>query len=339
MKESLANKYRPHTFDDVLGQNTTIKILRRQLDLREFKNCYLFCGPSGTGKTTLARIFADEINQHQGSPIEIDGASNNGVDNIRNIIEDSSQRSLDSEYKVYIIDEAHMITIQGWNAFLKCIEEPPMYTIFIFCTTNPEKIPGTIQNRVQKFMLSRISPDIIEQRLNYVCQQENATNYKDACSYISKISNGGMRTALVNLDKCLDYSSDLTLNNVVDVLGTFMYSDMFALTNAVLDKNEGEIIKYINNYYDRGLDFNAFIDQYIDFVIDLAQYCMFKNIAVTKIPATMEQDVISVTGADEGNNVAYFNQFVSYLLTVKNAIKYDSNPKLTVTAMFMELCK
>jgi DNA polymerase-3 subunit gamma/tau len=339
MKDTLANKYRPKNFDEVLGQTTTVTILKRQLELKEFKNCYLFCGPSGTGKTTLARIFANEINQYKGSPIEIDGASNNGVDNIREIIASANERSLDSQYKIYIIDEAHMITIQGWNAFLKCIEEPPMYTIFIFCTTNPEKIPITILNRVQKFYLNRLDNSLIEQKLKLVCQIEKASNYDEACSYIAKISSGGMRTALANLDKCLAYSSNLTLDNVKEVLGLFMLDSFFNLTNAILDKNEATILETMDSYYKQGLDYNLFIDQYLSFVIDLANYCIFKNIKLIQIPSSMEKDVIYVTGADQGNNVAYFNNLISHIINIKTTIKYDSCINTTVVAMFLELCK
>ena len=151
MNTSLAVQFRPKTFDEVVGQETIIKILKKQVETQQFKNCYLFSGASGCGKTSVARIFAKTINNGVGEPIEIDAASNNGVDNIRNIIEEANKRSLDSDYKVYIMDEAHSLTSQSWQSLLKTIEEPPKYTIFIFCTTNPEKIPETILNRLQKF--------------------------------------------------------------------------------------------------------------------------------------------------------------------------------------------
>ena len=133
--ESLARYYRPKTFEEICGQDSIIKILKRQLDLKEFKNTYLFCGSSGCGKTTTARAFANAINNGVGNSIEIDAASNNGVENVRNLIKTASERAVDSEYKIIIIDECHSLTSQAWQAFLKCIEEPPTYTIFIFCNT------------------------------------------------------------------------------------------------------------------------------------------------------------------------------------------------------------
>ena len=148
---SLPVKYRPKEFSDVSSQKSIIKILEKQIETKQFVNCYLFSGPSGTGKTTIARILADKINSGLGEPIEIDAASNNGVDNVRLIIDQSDQRSLDSEYKVYIVDECHMLTNQAWNALLKLIEEPPKYTIFMFCTTELQKVPETIQNRCQQY--------------------------------------------------------------------------------------------------------------------------------------------------------------------------------------------
>ena len=137
----LATKYRPNTFSEVVGQQAVIKILQRQIELDKISQCYLFCGASGCGKTTLARIFAKELNGSFNGLVEMDAASNNGVDNVRSIVEDAKQRSISSKYKVFIIDECQSITTQGWQAFLKCIEEPPKFTIFIFCTTDPQKVP------------------------------------------------------------------------------------------------------------------------------------------------------------------------------------------------------
>ena len=155
--EALAVKYRPRIWDDITEQKSIVKILKRQIETKTFKNAYLFAGASGAGKTTASRIFANEINNHQGSPIEIDAASNNSVDNVRNIVKSAQERAIDCEYKIFIIDEAHALSNAAWQAFLKCIEEPPEYTIFIFCTTDPQKIPATILNRVQRYNFTKIS--------------------------------------------------------------------------------------------------------------------------------------------------------------------------------------
>lgn len=337
MAEALANKYRPHEFNEVCSQKSIVQILQRQLELKDIKNCYLFCGPSGTGKTTLARIFANKVNNNQGEPIEIDGASNNGVDNVKAIIQSAKERSVDSEYKTFIIDECHMITTQGWNAFLKCVEEPPKYTIFIFCTTDPQKIPSTILNRVMRFNLTKVKSEEIRYRLGYICENENCTNFDEAIGYISKICNGGVRDAIAMLDKCISYSNDLSIDNVMTSIGNFSYKEMLSLTNNIVDGEESKVISTIDSLYDNGNDMKLFIEQYLDFVLDLVKYCIFKEMSPLKVPSSLEEDIKYTTGIE--NNKNYFNAMVDILLHLKNEIRYDSNIKNTILVYFINMCR
>ena len=337
MNQSLAVKYRPHTFSDLCGQTTTVKILNRQLDLKQFKNCYLFCGASGCGKTTVARIFANEINNHSGEPIEVDGASNNGVENIRQIIKSATERSLDSQYKIYIIDECHAISSQGWQAFLKCIEEPPAYTIFIFCTTDPQKIPATILNRVQRFNFNRIDSNIIKNRLMYICEQEKFNNYADACDYISRISNGQMRDAIATLEKCSGYSENLNIDNVLSVLGDYSYSMMIKLINAILDGNENSVLTILNDIYSSGGDMKLFISQFLNFVLNIQKYIICKTLDVTVFPISIKTELDNSINFD--NAIQYYNYIADKLLELKNMLKNDSDPFTTINVFMLLICR
>lgn len=335
--EALAVRYRPKTFDEVVSQSSTVKILQRQVQSREFTNCYLFSGASGCGKTTVARIFANEINQHQGSPIEIDAASNNGVDNVRNMINSAKERSLDSEYKIYIIDECHSLTNQSWQAFLKCIEEPPKYTIFIFCTTDPQKIPDTIKNRVMQFNFTRISDEKIADRLKYICKQEKFINYDEACSYISRICNGGMRDAIAMLDKCVGYDTDLSIDNVLNAIGDFSYDVFFNLLNSTIDGDEKSALNIINTMYSSGTNLKLFVEQYFGFIMDVVKYSICRNINVTKIPPNKINDVEFAVNFD--NNKQYYNYYVNKLFNAKNDIKTENNTKVLLEFYIIQLCR
>lgn len=339
---SLPVIYRPQTFEEVLGQDIVVKILQQQLETNTFKNTYLFCGPSGDGKTTIARIFANEINNDEGEPIEVDAASNNGVDNIRSLIDEAKTRALNCKYKVIIVDEAHMITTAGWNAFLKTLEEPPKYTIFIFCTTDPQKIPATILNRVTRFNLNRIKPELIKDRLEYVCFMEGYKNYKESCDYISRISNGGMRDALAYLEKCASYSVDLSIENVLKTLGNFSFEVFLSLTNGLIDKDEQSVLNIISDVFNQGGDLKQFVEQYLDFVLDLNKYCIFHDLSLTKIPASLEDNKTNLCVAyvtDFNGSDKFFKLLLDKLFDLKNSLKYDSMPKTTVEINLLNICK
>ena len=337
MAESLAVKWRPQDWEEVCGQKSIIHILSKQVESGEIKNAYLFCGASGCGKTTLARIFANKINNYVGEPIEIDAASNNGVDNVKNIIKAAQERSIDSKYKIYIIDECHSLTNQAWQAFLKCIEEPPKYTIFIFCTTDPQKIPGTIVNRVQRFNISRISNDAIITRLKHICQNEGFSNYDEACEYIAKISDGGMRDAICTLEKCSSYDTNLMIENVLESLGNYSYNTFFELINNIIDGNEGNVINIIDSYYAQGNDLKIFADNFLAFCLDISKYSIFRDISMTTLPSTMKMELDNSINFD--NSSKYYSYLLDRLLDLKQSLKNDSNIKSTIIVSFLKLTR
>ena len=327
--KSLAVKYRPTTIIEVVEQGAIKLILQQQLESEEVKNAYLFCGGAGTGKTTCARIFANEINKFKGNPIEMDAASNSGVEDVRAIIQQAKTKSLDSEYKIFIIDECHSISNTGWQAFLKLIEEPPAKSIFIFCTTDPQKIPKTILSRVQRYDFQRISHGAVTSRLAYICDCEDVVNYeREALDYIAKLADGGMRDAITLMDKCLSYNRDLTIKNVVDALGITDYDTMFFLTDSIITNEVDAVIKIIEDVHRSGKDLKQFIKTYTNFVLDLCKYGCLKTFEFIEIPS------IHKPRLDKYNDHAYedFTRLLNTMVKLNAEIKWETSPKSVIQA-------
>lgn len=344
-KEALAVKYRPKVFEDMTEQSAIKDILMNQLETKTFQHGYLFTGPAGTGKTTSARIFANMINAGKGNPIEVDAASNSGVDNIRQIIEDAKRKPLDAEYKIFIVDECHSLSNGAWQALLKTLEEPPRFTIFIFCTTDPQKIPATILSRVQRYNFQKISNEGIVKRLEDICIHENSQDYNDpnlrdigdiirypeALEYIAKVCNGGMRDAITLLDKCLSLSHDLTLENVLKTIGGEDYNTFILFLTALQNKEKGTAITTIENVYNAGKDVKQFMKDFAKFILDVEKYALYKNFDYISLPNTLENELEQLI------DNTLFN-VMDFVVSLNNQIKWDSDPKTLVELSILIYC-
>lgn len=334
--EALATKYRPRTFKDVVCQDNVKRVLVNQLETNQLKQAYLFTGSAGTGKTTSARIFANEVNEGKGKPIEIDGASNNGVDNIRSIIDDCRMKSLDSKYKVYIIDEVHMLSIGAFNALLKVLEEPPKGVIFILCTTDPHKIPATILSRLQRFDFKRIPQFDIVQRLEYILKKEGILTYNvEAIEYIAKLADGGMRDAIMKLDTVLGYTTEITLQAVLDCLGITNYEHLVAIVQGIISKQPNEPIQIIDKIYRDGKDLKLFVKDLNKFVLDLCKLNITRNKELTMIPADIMRQCIQIATKTPNYELVDILDGINNLL---DKIKYEQNPKNLIESELIILC-
>ena len=330
--KSLAIKYRPHQWSDVVEQDTIKGILQYQLMTGTVKNAYLFVGGAGTGKTTCARIFANEINKGEGNPIEMDAASNNSVEDAREIIRQAKTKSLNSEYKVFIIDECHMLSTAAWNALLKLIEEPPAKSIFIFCTTDPQKIPKTILSRVQRYDFQRISQKGIVNRLADIIVSENVP-YADneAVEYIAKLADGGLRDGLSMMDKCLSYSDELTMDNVVKALGLNDYDVMFRLNTSILENKGSDIIDIVESIHSSGKDLKIFMRSYMQFLLDVCKYHMLGDFKYVNIPSIYKDGLDS----DGDYEKSRLRDLLSKIIKLNSDIKWDNSPKYIIEAVLL----
>ncbi len=288
MYQALYRKYRPKTFEDVVGQKVIIKTLTNSILNNKISHAYLFTGPRGTGKTSIAKILAKIVNceslngvipcdkcvsctqtnnRQNTDIIEIDAASNNGVDEIRELRDKVSLVPSFGKYKVYIIDEVHMLTTAAFNALLKTLEEPPKHIIFILATTEPHKIPSTILSRCQRFDFKKISINDIKQRLKYISKEENIDIDDNAIELIAKLSDGGMRDSVSLLDQLTAYTLEkITVDDVNAVYGTITNKEIYELLKKIYNSELSEAFNLIEKYDEEGKNLTKIIEAMIEFL-------------------------------------------------------------------------
>ena len=357
---ALYRKYRPQKFEDVKGQEHIVTTLKNQIEAGRIGHAYLFCGTRGTGKTTVAKIFAKAVNcQHptDGSPcgecpvcraitagnslnvVEIDAASNNGVDNIREIRDEVTYAPTEGKYKVYIIDEVHMLSIGAFNALLKTLEEPPSYVIFILATTEAFKIPVTILSRCQRYDFRRISTDIISMRLQELIQQEQGEAEEKALRYIAKSADGAMRDALSLLDQCMAFymGQKLTYEHVLNVLGavdTELFSNLF---RSVTASDVVSAMQQIEDMVGEGRDLGQYVNDFIWYL---------RNLLLLQSSDDMEK-VLDVSSENlellkEESKMADGLQLTRYIRIfseLSNQIKYSSQKRILIEIAVIKLCR
>jgi len=302
---ALYRKWRPRTFDDVISQPHITQTLKNQIQNRQNSHAYLFTGPRGTGKTSCSKILAMAVNclnPVDGNPclecencigieqgtildvVEMDAASNNGVDNMRQLRDEASYTPTQCKYRVYILDEAHMLTKEAFNAFLKILEEPPSHVLFILATTESNKIPTTILSRCQRFDFRRIKPEDISQRLCLIAETEDYfTLEKSASDLIARLADGGMRDALSILDQCIAFSPDVVTQTVIDAAGITGKDYLFKLTDFIIAQDAASAIGLVDELYSMSKDLQGLLDELI---------FHFRNIMLLKTLSKPEQLVV-----------------------------------------------
>jgi len=357
---ALYRKFRPTEFHDVKGQDHIVTTLKNQIQADRIGHAYLFCGTRGTGKTTIAKIFAKAVNcEHpvEGNPcgtcaacrsigagtsmnvIEIDAASNNGVDNIREIREEVAYSPTEGKYKVYIIDEVHMLSIGAFNALLKTLEEPPAYVIFILATTEAHKIPVTILSRCQRYDFRRITADTITARLQELMEAEQVTAEEKALRYIAKAADGSMRDALSLLDQCIAFylNQDLTYDHVLDVLGAVDTEVYSALLRRILTRDLPAVMVQIEELIVQGRELGQF-------VTDFTWY--LRNLLLLKSSEHME-DVLDVSRENlnqlreearmlENDTLMRYIRIFSEL---SGQLRYATQKRVLVEVALIKLCR
>lgn len=308
--QALYRKYRPDSFDGVAGQKAIVQTLINAVKQQKIAHAYLFCGPRGTGKTSIAKIFAKMLNcEHQESApcgscknclvfqngahpdiIEIDAASNNGVDEVRNLIEKVKYAPMEGKYKVYIIDEVHMMSTGAFNALLKTIEEPPAHVIFIFATTEPHKVLPTIISRCQRFDFHKVSVSDIVERLQYVLDQEHIQMDEEAVRMIAVLADGGMRDALSILDQCIAYAQDaITTEDINAIYGITTPAEKGLLLHNVIQNNYLEMVNQIEELNEKGIDIRRLTSDLIDLLKESLIYSLTED---EHLISSAYQDVI-----------------------------------------------
>ena len=344
-------KYRPDSFDKVVGQDKVIKVISNAILNNRVSHAYLFSGPRGTGKTTTAKIIAKMVNCENlidGKPcekcfsclnflnsndiVEIDAASNNGVEEIREIRDKVNFVPTSCKYKVYIIDEVHMLTTQAFNALLKTLEEPPSHVIFILATTEFHKIPLTISSRCQKFQFTKIDAEDIVKRLKEICNLENIKITDEALYEIARLADGGLRDAINLLDQLSAYKSEeISIDDVFKINGAVSYDELYNILISVINKNNDSIISYVENIDKNGKNINKFIEELIIFLKDVLIYknskrltnILTKNEKIIEISKLLNDDVIF--------------DYISQLNNLLSQIKVASYPSILLIVCLLKL--
>lgn len=350
--QALYRKWRPQTFEDMVGQSAVTHTLKNAISHGKTSHAYLFTGPRGTGKTSAAKVFAKAINcphQKNGEPcneceickgitngmigdvIEIDAASNNGVEEIRDIRDKARYAPTQTEYKIYIIDEVHMLSMGAFNALLKTLEEPPQKVIFILATTEPHKIPATIISRTQRFDFRRITSQEIIERLSYILEQEGIPYEKDALSVVARCANGGMRDALSLLDQMISFSDgEVTLEEAIQVSGSLTDDLMIDFVEDLQAHKAEEALEKLQQLFKMGKEASRLIEEWMEFSRDLL-------VAQQSGEAVGRSDRF-LRFKDEVSS-AFLYRFVDALTQTQQEMRFTTKPTISLEVLTIKMAQ